>query len=121
MKFQTTIKIISDAKDKHEAMEIAGEYLSGNLTSGVHMKLCTVSICDRARRIGITLAVALVFGLLTLHISHVKCANRSIQNIPGDSAIQPPLNTSLTASNYSDFKNEWLVRHSKEVLNSLKK
>ena len=41
MKYKTTIEIVADAGDKSEAMEIAGEYLSGNLISGVRMKCRT--------------------------------------------------------------------------------
>ncbi|MDD5427818.1 MAG: hypothetical protein PHI58_01095 [Candidatus Omnitrophica bacterium] len=118
MKFQTTIKLITEAKDKQEAMDIAGEYLSGNLMSGVDMKLRTSPV--HRQHIGITLAVAIVFGLLTFQVSHVKHSQNFVRNLPGDSVIQPPLKTSTADKKYSDFKNKWLTRHSQEALNLLK-
>ena len=41
MKYQTVIKILSDADSEHEAIDIAGEFLRGNLETGVEMKCYT--------------------------------------------------------------------------------
>jgi len=123
MKYKTTIKLITDARDKNEAMEIAGEYLSGNLMTGIDMKCRTTSLRNnRLLRAGVTLSVALVFGLLTVHLSYTKHSQKSlIQNLPGDSVIQPPLKTSSAAKKDSDFKREWQAKHAQEALDSIKK
>jgi len=41
MKYQTVIKILTDAESEHEATDIAGEFLRGNLETGVRMKCYT--------------------------------------------------------------------------------
>ncbi|MBN1354021.1 MAG: hypothetical protein JW994_05090 [Candidatus Omnitrophica bacterium] len=41
MKFRTIIEIVSDAENEHEAMDVAGEFLRGNLESGIEMKCHT--------------------------------------------------------------------------------
>lgn len=38
MKYQTVIKILTDAESEHEATDIAGEFLRGNIETGVRMK-----------------------------------------------------------------------------------
>ncbi|MFA6321749.1 MAG: hypothetical protein WCY36_07860 [Candidatus Omnitrophota bacterium] len=120
MKFRTTIKLTTEAKDKDEAMEIAGEYLSGNLTGGVDMKLSTEPVSYGRQGIAVALAVILMLGILTFHVSYIKQTHNSIQT-PGDSAIQPPLKTSAFDKERSDFKNEWQAKQTQEALNSLKK
>jgi len=122
MQFKTTIKIITEAKDKDEAMEIAGEYLSGNLTSGVDMRFHTAPVRNNGSVFaGITLALALIFGLSIFQLSHMKHSQSSIQNLPGESVIQPPLKTSPTDKKYYDFRKEWQARHAQEALNSIKR
>ena len=37
MKYRTVIEVVTEAKDKSEAIEIVGEYLSGDILSGVQM------------------------------------------------------------------------------------
>ncbi|UCD54702.1 MAG: hypothetical protein JSV93_04045 [Candidatus Omnitrophota bacterium] len=41
MKYQTVIKILTDAESEHEATDIAGEFLRGNIETGVKMKCYT--------------------------------------------------------------------------------
>ena len=121
MQFKTTIKLITDAKDKNEAMEIAGEYLSGNLTSGVEMRMRTAPIHSNIRRVGLAVALSSILLLLVLHLSYINHPQVIIQNLPGDSVIQPPLKTSLSPNSYSDFQKEWQSRHQKEIMDSIKK
>lgn len=121
MKFKTTIKIVSEARDKNEAMEIAGEYLSGNLATGIDMQLRTNPVHSNNARAGIVLAVLFVFGVAVAHLSHVKPPQNFISYLPGDSVVQPPLKTSQPDKKAADFKTEWQAKHSQEVLNSLRK
>ena len=119
MRFKTTIKLITEAKDKNEAMEIAGEYLSGNLTSGVDMQLRTAPLHSNINRVGLALIISSIFFLFAIHLSYIKHPQNIIPNLPGDSVIQPPLKTSLTDNKRSDFKKEWQAQHTREVLNSI--
>lgn len=120
MKFKTTIEIIADATSKDEALELAGEYLSGNIASGVDMK------CD-AKKIyavsckSVVLAIALIavlFGGLTavtLRPSHNMTSSPA-----GLSAVQPPLKTSDKALASSEFKKDWQSKQDKEAINLIK-
>ena len=121
MRFKTTIEIISEAEDKNEAMDIVGEYLSGNLVSGVDMKCLTRPAVNYKRNVLAGLAVsvlALVFFVVTLH---VKPSQNSIPNISGTAAIQPPLKTYGTDNKNTNFKKEWQDIQTKKALNSLKR
>jgi hypothetical protein len=116
MKFETTIRLVTDAKDKAEALEIAGEYLSGNLTTGVDMKYRTTSI-----RKQVTIAVvaaSLVVAFLAINLTSVKTSASFVSNLPGDSVIQPPLKTAPLDKKLFDFKREWQTRHAQEAISS---
>ena len=121
MKYKTTIKLITEAKDKNEATEIAGDYLSGNLTTGVDMKFRTVPARNNVRWAGIACVIILIAGSLVIHLSIAKHSQGFFQNLPGDSVIQPPLKTSSYDLEHSDFKKEWQIRHTQEALDSLRK
>ena len=121
MRFKTTIKLITEAKDRNEAMEIAGEYLSGNLTTGVEMKLGAAPLHSNIKRIGFALVISSILLLLAMHLSYVKHPQSIILNLPGDSVIQPPLKTYSADKSYSGFQKEWQARHAKEVLGLVRK
>ena len=121
MKFKTTIQIIMEAKDKNEAMEIAGDYLSGNLTTGVDMSLRASPIRPSTKGIIIALTIVLIVGGLVTYITALKFSQNLTQYIPGNCAIQPPLKTSPVDKKYSDFQKEWQSRHQKEIMDSIKK
>ena len=121
MQFKTTIKLITEAKDKNEAMEIAGEYLSGNLTGGVDMKLRTAPLHSNIKRTGFALVISSILLLSAMHLSYSKHPQNIIQNLPGDSVIQPPLKTSPADKSYSDFQKAWQARHTKDILDPIKK
>ena len=120
MKFKTTIQIITEAKNKNEAMDIAGEYLSGNLTTGVNMSLHARPAHSNAKIVIVALTIVFIVGGLVM-IPTLKFFRNPTQYIPGNCAIQPPLKTSSLDKKYSDFKKEWQLRHGKEFLDSIKK
>ena len=121
MKYKTTIKIITEAKDKDEATEIAGDYLSGNLTTGVDMKFRTAPARNSIRAAGIACVIILIIGSIAINFSTAKHSPGLIQNLPGDSIIQPPLKTSSSDLDHSAFRKEWQIRHAQEALDSLNK
>ena len=85
------------------------------------MKLCTVPVRNNARLAGFVLALSAVAIFSALHGSYIKQPQNIIQNLPGDSVIQPPLKTASADGNYSDFKKQWQARHTKETLDSIKR
>ena len=121
MKFKTTIKLVTEAKDKNEAMEIAGEYLSGNLATGVDMKLHTAPIQSNVKRAVFALTISSFLLLFAMNLTYIKHPQNIVQNLPGDSVIQPPLKTFSADKSYSDFQKEWQARHAKEALNFIKR
>lgn len=117
MKYRTTIEIVSEAKDKNEAMDIVGEYLSGNITSGVRMKCLTDPVNSYARMVVTTLLFLALLGGSIFSALYTKPGAITMTSIPGVSAIQPPLKTSVADKKSLEFKQEWQTRQVKEAIN----
>ena len=123
MKYRTIIEIKTDAEDKDEAMEIVGDYLSGNLISGVEMK-CVTGPVSRINKnlLSIVLIFSLFSAVLVSAIFMVKPSNHIFSRVSCINAIQPPLKTSnATLSRDSDFKKEWEAKQQKQALDHIKK
>lgn len=122
MRFKTTINITTEAKDKNEAMDIAGEYLSGNLMTGIDMKLRTTSVSTNRKITVAALAFFAISGTLIANMAHTRQQSKMFSyDISADYAVQAPLKTSAVYREYTDFKQEWQMRHSAEVLGSIPK
>ena len=122
MRYKTTIEIVTEAADKNEAMEVAGEYLAGNIVSGVEMKYATRPVFDHRIRLGAAATILLItvigaFTALSFNNPHILMMPKT----SGAGAIQPPLKTSADEKKSSDFKEKWQVEQTKEALNSIKK
>lgn len=121
MKYKTNIEITSDAANRDEAMEIAGEYLSGNITSGINMKYVTRPVRfynnTAAKVIAVTLFTAVVF------FSGVKAKpqNGFSVNMCQVAAVTPPLKTSDAVKDGAGFKKEWQDKQVAEVIDYIKK
>ncbi|MFA5142960.1 MAG: hypothetical protein WC522_02165 [Candidatus Omnitrophota bacterium] len=121
MRYKTTIKIVTEASDKDEAAEIAGEYLSGNLTSGVDMHLCTAPVISNGQRAGLILTAVLLVAFLAIPLTQLKHARTFVSAFPETNVIQPPLNTSSAETKFSDFKSQWQTKHAEEAFHSIRK
>lgn len=122
MKYKTTIDIISEAGDKNEAAEIAGEYLSGNIISSVRMNCRTKPVYVEKVRVAVSLIVVIsVIALSIFFTAQTKQPQALSQNTPGLDAIQPPLKTSIANKNDSKFKKEWQDVQAREAIDYLKK
>lgn len=117
MKYRTTIEIISEASDKREALEIVGEYLAGNITSGVQMRCLTNPALSCVKIAVTTLLFLALLGGSILSAIYAKPGSATISATPGMSAIQPPLKTSVADKKSGDFKKEWEAAQVKEALN----
>lgn len=121
MRFITRIDIISEAKDKNEAVEIAGEYLSGNITSGIEMKCHTTPAISNVRNAVGVVAISAIFIVATLLVTHIRPAQVMPQAAGINNAIQPPLKTSEVSNKTSNFRKAWQERHNKAALDSIKR
>jgi hypothetical protein len=120
MRYKTVIEVVTEAKDKSEAMEIVGEYLSGDVFSGVEMKYSTRSV-NGVKKVGITitaLSALVLIGLVSLYFAKQSGFSSSI--IPASSAIQAPLQAQALTMNNQEFKAQWQREHAKEALRKIK-
>ena len=120
-KYKTMIEITAPAADKAEAMEIVGDYLSGNIESGIDMRCSTKQVRFYDNAVAKVLTILLLIGvgfLFTvkttpqMHLSASTCQT---------AAVQPPLKTSDAANKESGFKKEWEEKQTREALNFIKK
>lgn len=121
MRFRTTIEIMSEAKDKIEAAELAGDYLSGNSLSGVEMKCHTKPAIDKIRNIAGVAAISFIFVITAFCVSYVKPAQVQPHVISVNDAIQPPLKTSIVDKRSADFKKDWQDKQNKTAMNFMKR
>jgi len=122
MKYKTVIEIMTEANNKNEASDIVGEYLSGDISSGVDMKCRTkpVLLYRRALAASVTaLSILLVFG--TIFAAGIKTGKQAMPALSGVSAVQPPLKTAPIDKKNVDFKEEWQKKHDQKALQSLSK
>ncbi len=118
MKYQTVIKIVTDAENEGEATDIAGEYLRGNLESGVRMKCYTRSIKSRLLfQASVSLVLLSVFLGIASFRYFKNAALPQISGVRDVSAIQPPLKTSQAPA----FKETWKEEEDKKILEYIKK
>lgn len=120
MKYKTNIEITSDAMNKDEAMEIVGDYLSGNITSGIDMKYATRPVHFYSN---LAAKVIVVGSLVTIgFFSGVKAKpqNNFAVNVCQMDAITPPLKTSDANKNDMRFKKEWQDKQTAEAINYIK-
>lgn len=120
-KYKTRIEITSPAANKDEAIEIVGDYLSGNIASGIDMKYSTKQVRFYDNSAAKTTAIVLLIGLGFLF--SVRTSPSAGLNIGTcqTAAVQPPLNTSRVASEDAKFKMEWEEKQTREALNLIKK
>jgi hypothetical protein len=122
MKYKTTIELTMDAKDKGEAIEIAGEYLSGNIMSGVDMKCMTKRVTLYNGKVIATIAVSLALVIVAFAVGlETKAGHNFIQSSPAISAVQPPLKTSADANKDAAFKKAWEDKKTAEIINYIKR
>jgi len=121
MRYKTTIQITTEAADKSEALEIVGEYLSGNLVSGIEMKCRTKPTVNY--RVGVVIATAFSFIIVAgaVFAVHLKSSTNLIQSSSGISAIQPPLRTSYSEGRNAGFKKDWQNTEAKRALEYIKR
>jgi len=122
MKYKTTIELVSEADNKNEAIEIAGEYLSGNLVSGVEMRCLTMPVRKYNKYILSTAVVLLLVLIPLLSALCSKHPHNAAAGIGGSDAIQIPLTTSIVdARKDMEFKRAWQDKQISETLKAITK
>jgi len=120
MKYKTVIEIVSDADNPAEAADLAGDYLQGQIDTGVTMKCYTQPVRKYARPLLILSSFivmsTMAFGIYFCGKKDVTCKSAVYQN--NISAIQPPLKT---MSSDSDFKGDWKSKKNAAEINYIKK
>lgn len=121
LKYKTNIEITSEAKDRDEAMEIVGEYLSGNIVSGIDMKCTTKSVRFYNHTASKVTAALLLITIGFLSGVKTKGERNLVTGICQTDAVQAPLKTSVAFKNDLVFRKEWDDKQTREALNIIKK
>ena len=121
MKYKTNIEITSEAANKDEAMEIAGDYLSGNIASGIDMKYATRPIRFYNNPAAKIAVVALLMTMGFFSGIKAKPRQNFAVNMCQTAAVTPPLKTSDTNKNDMRFKKEWQEKQTTEAILFIKR
>ena len=116
MKYKTNIEITSDAANKDEAMEIAGDYLSGNIASGIDMKYATRPVRFYNNPAIKVVVVALLMTIGFFSGVKAKPQQNFSVNMCQMAAVTPPLKTSDANKNDMRFKKEWQEKQTTESI-----
>ena len=106
-----------DADSKDEAVDIAGEFLRGNLESGVRMKCSTAPV--KSYQLFITGALLLLVSVFAgvASLGYFKTSTIPFSGSGNTSAFQPSLKTGQTGK----FKDSWQEEENRKVLEFIKK
>lgn len=116
MKYKTNIEITSEAANKDEAMEIAGDYLSGNIAFGIDMKYATRPVRFYNNPAAKVVAVALLMTMVFFSGVKAKPQQNFSVNMCQVAAVTPPLKTSDANKNDMRFKKEWQQKQTTEAI-----
>lgn len=120
MQYKTTIEVVTEASNKHEATDIVGEFLRGDIGAGADLKVKTVSVI-KSRGIKAALIVCLTLAVFSAVLigNQIYYKIAKVDEKPVTSyAIQPPLKTNLSDVQGKTFKEAWEKEH-KDRVNSL--
>jgi hypothetical protein len=122
MRYKTKIEIITEAADKNEAVELVGEYLSGNIINGVDMRCTTKPANSHIVKVAVSVsAISLLILFSVVLFSGTRSPQALLPGITASDACQPPLKTSAVDKNSAKFKKQWEKEHMREALNAIKK
>ena len=123
MKYRTIIELICDAQNKDDALHTVGEYLRGEVDSGVDMRFRAIMlVTHRIQKYGV-MSLLVVFFLSTLFLGvATKEKNKSLRRISdlvssNTYTIQPVLKTTYKTG----FKKKWEQEKDKAIIEYLKK
>ncbi|MCX5716061.1 MAG: hypothetical protein NTV07_04265 [Candidatus Omnitrophica bacterium] len=109
MHYKTTIEVVTDADNAHDATDIAGEFLRGDMNAGADLRVKTVSVAKSrvVKAVLVTGAAAAVLGTALIggkaYITVAKAQKTPVTAY----AIQPPLRTNQADLQSEEFKQLW--------------
>lgn len=120
--YKTKIEITSAANDKDEAIEIVGDYLSGNINSGIGLKYSTKQIRFYDHSAAKAVAILILIGAGFFFSAKTSVVNHGF-NAPTCqmAAVQPPLKTSIADKDDVNFKKEWEEKQTREAIDFIKR
>ena len=121
MRYKTNIEITSDAANRDEAMEIVGDYLSGNIASGIDMKYATRPVHFYNNQAAKVVAVVLLMTMGFFSGVKAKPQQSFSVNTCRMAAVTPPLKTYDANKNDMRFKKEWQRKQTTEATNIIKR
>lgn len=122
MQYKTTIEVCTEAADRHEAADIAGEFLRGTVSEGTDVKVRTVSVTT-SKVVTLAIAACSTIAIIGSFFAGNQIYSRMAkaeQKTVTSYAIQPPLNTNISESQGKEFKEIW-QRANKDYADSLAK
>ena len=110
MQYRTTIEVVTEADNEHEAADIAGEFLKGSISPEADIKVKTVSTA-KMKGIMAVATIAAVSAVLSVPVIGERLSYKiaRVERKPVTSyAIQPPLKTNLSSiQDTEEFKAVW--------------
>ncbi len=95
MEYRTVIEIVSEADNSHDAADIAGEFLRGEIDAGVKMKCITQpSFARSVLYIGFFVAISI--SVICYHYTNTTQFSKvnELRDTSTSYAIHPPMKTS---------------------------
>ncbi len=122
MKYRTIIELICEASSKDDAINIAGDYLSGDVEFGVQMKCRSVSLwAHKMKKYAASCAILfLVVSTLFLKISSMDDTGKICVLASGNSHGAYTVVPALKTKHEVDFKKEWDEKTDEVVMDFLK-
>ena len=123
MKYRTVIELICEAADKEDAFYTAGEYLRGEVDSGVEMRCRAITLkTHRMLKYGVMSALVVFFFSTLLVGIATREKNNNLRHISdlilsNTCTIQPVLKTQHRAG----FEDKWEDKKDEVMLEYLKK
>ncbi|MGB2599756.1 MAG: hypothetical protein WBB86_08365 [Candidatus Omnitrophota bacterium] len=123
MKYRTLIELICDAANREDALHTVGEYLRGEVESGVDMRFRTIMlVTHKIQKYGV-MGLLVMFFLSTIFLGvATKEKNKNLRHISslisGNTyTIQPVLKTTCK----NGFKKAWEKKKDEAILEYIKK
>jgi hypothetical protein len=120
MKYRTVIEVVTEANDRNEALDIVGEYLAGNIASGVDMRYSARPANSNIKAVVTVTALAVLLVVSVLSVANLKSGYRVTSKYSGLDAVQVPLRTVGTDAGSDQFKRAWEKKQVVEALNSIR-
>ena len=122
MKYRTVIELICEASSKEDAVNVAGEYLKGDIEYGVDMRCQTLSIfTHKMKKYAASCAILLfAFSTLFLKIASLDDKAEVATLVSGKSHDVYTVVPALKTKDEVEFKEEWDEKKEEVVMDFLK-